>query len=142
VSVSEILAHKGREIISVSSNAAVQNAADVLAQRKVGAVLVMDDQGEPVGILSERDIVRAVSKAGAEALNDTVEKYMTRAIQYCDLCDSVDDVMVRMTKGRFRHVPVNNEGRLIGVVSIGDVVKRKIELIEQDVEYLRQYIAG
>ena len=112
----------------------------MLSTNRIGAVLIRGAGGHIAGILSERDIVRAIAEQGADALAAPVGQVMTRNVTTCGENDSIADIMERMTAGKFRHLPVLRETELIGVVSIGDVVKQRVGEIEQDAEALRGYI--
>jgi CBS domain-containing protein len=139
--VSDILKGKGTSIISVTSNQSVEKALALLAQHRIGAVLVMDAGGSIAGILSERDLVRAMSRLGKEVFDRKVGDLMTSAVVTCTSKDPVAAIEAMMTSQRFRHVPVVEEGRLIGMISIGDVVKARIEEAEAEVDALRRYIS-
>ena len=139
--VSDILKGKGSSIISVTSNQSVAEALALLAQHRIGAVLVMDAGGSIAGILSERDLVRAMSRLGKEVFDRKVGDLMTSAVVTCTSKDPVAAIEAMMTSQRFRHVPVVEEGRLIGMISIGDVVKARIEEAEAEVDALRRYIS-
>jgi CBS domain-containing protein len=138
--VSEILASKGSAVMTVAPHDSAAHAVDVMASRRIGAVLVLDVDGSVQGILSERDVVRALSMHGALALTLRVEALMTSDVIVCDPDDTIDQVMALMTTGRFRHVPVVRRGELRGLVSIGDVVKWRLEEVRHESEALRQYI--
>ena len=141
--VRHILRDKGREVVTILSDATLSEAACVLASRRIGAVVVRERDGSLAGILSERDIVRAIAQASVNALPQSVARHMTRSIATCCEDDSVDDLMEMMTRGRFRHVPVLDGGdRLIGIISIGDVVKTRIAETVQEAQSLREYIAA
>ena len=139
--VSDILKGKGTSTISVTSNQSVEEALALLAQHRIGAVLVMDAGGSIAGILSERDLVRAMSRLGKEVFDRKVGDLMTSAVVTCTSKDPVAAIEAMMTSQRFRHVPVVEEGRLIGMISIGDVVKARIEEAEAEVDALRRYIS-
>jgi len=139
--VKSILEEKGREVVTLSSSATLLEAAQVLAERRIGAGVVCNDKQALRGILSERDIVRAVAKQGAQALLSPVSRVMTTKVEVCGEEYTTDQVMEIMTKGRFRHVPVVRDGQLVGIVSIGDVVKRRIESAVREVEQIKSYIA-
>lgn len=141
MTVLRMLEQKGRDVFSVEPDNSVEQVAKILAQKKIGAALVLEG-GKVAGILSERDIVRHVAAHGAMALGQPVSKCMTKNVVSCSEHDSVDDVMEKMTQGRFRHIPVIEGDELRGLLSIGDVVKRKIELSVRDAEELKRYIAG
>jgi CBS domain-containing protein len=140
MNVKAILAAKGGDIFSIVPAADLAAAAKLLSPHRIGAVIIRGAGGRLAGILSERDIVRAVSEHGIDALSVSVSQMMTRNVTTCGENDSIADLMERMTAGKFRHMPVLRDGQLIGVVSIGDVVKQRVEEIEQDADALRDYI--
>jgi CBS domain-containing protein len=140
MNVKTILAAKGGDIVSIEPTATLAAAAKLLSTHRIGAVVILGAGGRLAGILSERDIVRAVSEFGAEALTIPVGQVMTRNVMTCGENDSIADIMERMTSGKFRHLPVLQDGKMIGVISIGDVVKERVGEIEHDAEALRDYI--
>ena len=140
MNVKAILAAKGGDIVSIEPTADLSAAAKLLSEHRIGAVVIRGAGGRLAGILSERDIVRAIAEQGADALAAAVGQVMTRNVTTCGENDSIADIMERMTAGKFRHLPVLRETELIGVVSIGDVVKQRVGEIEQDAEALRGYI--
>ena len=140
--VGHILGEKGRDIIAIGIDATLSEAACLLARKRIGAVVVRDETGGLAGILSERDVVRAVADESVNALARPVSAYMTRAVATCCEADSIEDLMEMMTIGRFRHVPVVAEDRIIGIVSIGDVVKSRIAETVQEATSLREYISA
>ena len=140
--VRHILRNKGREIVTTDGEATLSEAARLLARRRIGAVVVVDGKGTVAGILSERDIVRADADHSVAALGQSVSRHMTRAVATCSESDTVDELMETMTQGRFRHMPVVEDGRLCGIVSIGDVVKTCIEETTREAQSLREYIAA
>jgi CBS domain-containing protein len=140
--VKHILREKGREVVTIAGEAMLSEAARLLARRNIGAVIIADSQGGVAGILSERDIVRAVAMHSVAALAHSVARHMTRAVSVCSQTDNVDDLMETMTRERFRHMPVIDDGRLCGIVSIGDVVKTRIEETVREAESLREYIVA
>ncbi len=140
--VAEILKSKGGFVLSVSPQAPVADVVQTLASNRIGAVLVVAASGELMGILSERDIVRSLAENGAGTLDRTAADLMTSDVTTASPKTSVAEAMEMMTSGRFRHVPVLDEGRLVGLVSIGDVVKAKIADAEHEVDSLRSYVAG
>ena len=141
--VIEILREKGREIVALPSEATLLEAARLLAHKRIGALVVRDASGALAGILSERDVVRAMAAESASALARPVSAYMTRDVATCTENDTVDDLMEMMTIGRFRHVPVlDGDNQLCGIVSIGDVVKARIDETVREAADLRQYIAA
>ncbi|HEY1309765.1 MAG TPA: CBS domain-containing protein [Pseudolabrys sp.] len=144
MNVKSILAAKkanlGGDIVCIEPTANLAAAAQLLAARRIGAVLIRGAGGRLSGILSERDIVRALSEHGAAALELPVSQVMTRNVTTCGEDDTCASIMERMTAGKFRHMPVVAKGQLIGLVSIGDVVKQRVEEIEGESEALRDYI--
>jgi CBS domain-containing protein len=140
--VVHILRDKGRDVMTIAPEATMAEAARLLAVKRIGAVIVCDRSGALAGILSERDIVRALSQANADALAHAVSDHMTRDVATCCEADSVDDLMEQMTRGRFRHVPVVENGQLAGIISIGDVVKTRIAETVREAQTLREYIAA
>ena len=140
MTVSAILAGKGRDVVTIGGGASVTEVVSLLAVKKIGAVVVVDE-GRIAGIVSERDVVRAMAAEGAAGLSRIVSSIMTRAVVTCSEGETIDGVMSRMTRGRFRHVPVVTNGHLSGIISIGDVVKARIEQVEREAEEMRAYIA-
>ena len=141
MTVSRILALKGRDVATIAPHRSVADAVTLLAARRIGAVIVGGDDGAVLGILSERDIVRALA-AGADALLHPVSRYMTAEVVTCAPDMLIVDVMEEMTAGRFRHMPVMEGGRLAGIVSIGDVVKHRLDEMQHETQALRQYITA
>ena len=139
MTVRAILDTKGHQIESVEPDARLSVAIKTLAERKIGAVLVIS-QGRIEGILSERDIVRALAERGAGALTEPIARVMTRTQSTCTQSKSVNSVMEQMTAGKFRHVPVVENEQLVGIVSIGDVVKHRLTEMERESEALHEYI--
>ena len=139
MTVSRILALKGRDVTTITPHRSVADAIALLAARRIGAVIVGGDDGAVLGILSERDIVRALA-AGADALQHPVSRYMTAEVITCAPDMLIIDVMEEMTAGRFRHMPVMEGGRLAGIVSIGDVVKHRLDEMQHETQALREYI--
>lgn len=140
MNVRTILATKGSEVITIAPTATLEEAIAVLAKRRIGAVVVLGADQRVIGILSERDIVRALSERGASALKEPLGQTMTRVVVTCGESDSVSDLMERMTRGRFRHIPVLEQDRLIGIISIGDVVKQRLAEMARESDALRDYI--
>jgi len=141
--VSHILREKGREIVTIAGDATLSEASRLLARKRIGALIVRAADGSLAGILSERDVVRAVAEESVGALARPVQAYMTREVATCAEADTVDALMEMMTQGRFRHVPVLDErDQLIGIVSIGDVVKTRIEETVREAATLREYISA
>lgn len=141
MTVAAILAGKGREVVTTTATRTVGDAVALLARRKIGALVVVDSGDRIGGIVSERDVVRAIAASGGEALAQPISAIMTKAVVTCSEGETIDSVMGRMTRGRFRHLPVVSNGRLAGIVSIGDVVKARIEQVEREAEEMRAYIA-
>ena len=140
--VRHILHGKGRDVVAIASNATICDAAKLLKERKIGALVVMDGNGMLTGIISERDLVQAVAKGGAAALSEQVSDHMTSQPETCTEADTVERLMEVMTRGRFRHVPVlDEEMRLCGMISIGDVVKTRIAETVSEAAALRDYIS-
>jgi CBS domain-containing protein len=138
--VSTILATKGRDVVTIDPSANLSDAAQLLTERRIGAALVLGADHRVVGIISERDIVRALAERGAAALVEPVSQTMTRKVETCNESEPISNIMERMTAGKFRHVPVVAQGRLIGIVSIGDVVKHRVQQIESESAAMREYI--
>jgi CBS domain-containing protein len=142
MTVAAMLSEKGREVITTSAAASIAGAIDTLAKRRIGALVVVDDQDNIAGIISERDIVRAIAEQGERVLSSALSTVMTRAVVTCSESETINDVMTRMTRGRFRHLPVVENGQLTGIISIGDVVRARIEQVEREAEDMRAYIAA
>jgi CBS domain-containing protein len=137
-----ILDEKGRDVTTVGRETTLMDAARVLTEQKIGAVVVVDPDRHILGILSERDIVRAIAERGGEVMSQEVAGVMTRKVVQCREDSSINEVMEIMTHGRFRHLPVEVEGRLAGIISIGDVVRRRIQDVEREAEDMKAYIAS
>jgi len=140
MTVKDILAVKGGDVATVEPTADLATAAKMLAARRIGALLVLGPDRRVAGILSERDIVRAVAESGADALQQPVSSVMTRKVVSCSPIDTLNGLMELMTTGKFRHLPVLEENQLVGVISIGDVVKWRLQELEQEQAELRDYI--
>jgi CBS domain-containing protein len=141
MSVAQILSGKGRDVVTTQPHRTLLEAAQLLAEKGIGAVVVADAGRQVLGILSERDIVKAVGREGVAALEQSVSKHMTAKVFTVSEDTPVETIMETMTRGRFRHVPVIKDGRLAGLVSIGDVVKHHVNEIESEHRALRDYIA-
>ena len=139
MTVRTILDTKGHQIESVEPEAKLATAIKILSERKIGAVLVMSN-GHIEGILSERDIVRVLGERGAAVLEEPVRAVMTRKVVSCRQADTVAAIMEMMTSGKFRHLPVVEEGKVVGLISIGDIVKWRVREFEMEQEALRDYI--
>lgn len=141
--VRDILKDKGRNIVAIGDGATLAEAARTLADHRIGAVIVQALGGTLVGILSERDLVRAIAEDGSLALSRSVAAYMTRNVATCTEHDTVEGLMEMMTLGRFRHVPVlDDRHKLSGLISIGDVVKSRIAETVSEANSLRDYISA
>jgi CBS domain-containing protein len=140
--VKHILFEKGREVVTISSDATLSEAARLMARRRIGAVVVRSRDGTISGILSERDVVQAIAEESVAALAQPVARHMAQEVTSCCELDSIEELMETMTLGRVRHVPVVEDDRLIGIVSIGDVVKSRIEETVREAASLRDYIAA
>jgi CBS domain-containing protein len=141
MSLKTILAAKGGNTICIEPTADLAAAAKLLTTHRIGALVVLDAGGRLVGILSERDIVRTMANGGSAVLQLPVGQVMTRNVSTCDVNDSIGSVVDRMTKGKFRHMPVLDKDRLAGLVSIGDVLKWQIEMIRENIHQLEVSIA-
>jgi len=141
MTVAVILKHKGAKVETVRPSATVQQVSDLLASKKIGAVVVSGTGSDVIGVVSERDIVQAIAQHGARALDRSIDDIMTRDVVTCRPTDSSYELMEVMTRGRFRHVPVVEGGKLIGIVSIGDIVKRRIEDADLERVAMRDYIS-
>jgi CBS domain-containing protein len=140
--VSDILAQKGGLVFTVTPGTSVAQLSQQLSTRRIGSMLVVDGEGSVAGIVSERDLVRALASHGAKAMELEARQVMTRDVVTCDPDDSIDQVMQTMTSGRFRHLPVMRHGELLGLVSIGDVVKARLEETKYETEALKAYIVA
>jgi CBS domain-containing protein len=145
VKISDILRHKGGEVVTIAPGGSVGDMIRELATRKIGALVVMTGDADApsiAGIVSERDVVRCLHEAGPGVLDGPVSALMTAVVHTCAPGDDVDSVATAMTERRIRHIPVIEDGRLVGIVSIGDVVSSRMRQLEQDRDQLEQYITG
>lgn len=140
MNVAAILKVKGRSVATAPPEDTVETVAQKLASRKIGAIIIVGDGGHVNGIISERDIIRVVAEKGASALLRPVSEVMTKNVMTCNSSSTIDQMMSIMTQGRFRHVPVIEDGALIGIISIGDVVKHHIAEVEMEVTAMRDYL--
>jgi CBS domain-containing protein len=140
MTVSIILAGKGRDVVTVEPGASLAEAIRVLAGKRIGAALILGADRRIADIISERDIVRALAERGAAVLGEPVSQTMTRKVETCNENETVATIMERMTAGKFRHMPVVDQGRLVGVVSIGDIVKHRVHEMERESVAMRDYI--
>ncbi len=141
MNIAQILKAKGRAVATVRPDAPLTEIIGKLAQKRIGAVVVVGDNGEVVGIISERDIIRLIAEQGEAALKEPVSQAMTASVVSCQETSTIDEIMELMTQGRFRHVPVIEDGALVGIVSIGDIVKNHIAEVEMEVTAMRGYFA-
>jgi CBS domain-containing protein len=139
--VARILDDKGRDVFTTQPHRTLKEVVELLAAKGVGAAVVSDASLSVLGILSERDVVRVIARHGASALDDPVSRYMTPKVVTVTSDDTIEHVMQAMTAGRFRHLPVVDGSRLIGIISIGDVVKRHVNALDSERQALREYIA-
>ncbi len=142
MTVAAMLRHKGHEVASVSPTDKIVDVSELLSRRRIGAAVVMDAAEQLLGIVSERDIVHAIAANGARALEMTAGQLMTRALRTVSPETTVLEAMSLMTEGRFRHLPVLRHDKLVGIVSIGDVVKARMLQQDHEVDSLRAYVAG
>lgn len=142
MNVAAILKGKGRAVATARPETTLQAVTEKLTAKRIGALVIVGSSGQVAGIISERDIIRAIAENGAECLQRPVSEFMTREVVICSEADTLEELMAIMTAGRFRHIPVVEDGALVGIVSIGDVVKRKIEETEQEALALKEYIAS
>jgi CBS domain-containing protein len=140
MTVKAILSVKGTEVLTIEPTTSLAAAAKVLAERKIGALVVTGPDQRVIGIVSERDIVQELAAHGPAALDLALTEVMTRKVTTCSASDTISSVMERMTAGKFRHLPVLEQGRLAGIVSIGDVVKHRLQEMEREQSALRDYI--
>ena len=141
MNVARILKDKGRQVETASPSTDLKAIVKLLAKKKIGAVVVCDEDGQVRGIISERDIVRILADSEPATFSDPVENHMTKDVRTCVENDTIEWLMEEMTTQRFRHLPVVDGGRVIGIVSIGDVVKQRIAAAELEASSMRQYIA-
>lgn len=140
--IGQVLETKGHAVSTVPPTASVADALAALRTHNIGALVVSDDGSTPAGIISERDVVRALASDGAAMLERPVEQLMTTDLATCGRRTTVDELMRLMTDRRIRHVPVVEEGRLVGIVSIGDVVKSRIDELQEEADTLHDYLVS
>ncbi len=141
MTVARILARKGRAVTFAEPHATLRDIVDILADKHIGAIVISDASGAMLGIVSERDVVRAIAKGGPDALDDAVSHHMTKDVVEAHEDDGVIEIAQKMSNGRFRHMPVVKDGRVVGIVSTGDAIKYRLEQMERDQDALREYIA-
>ncbi len=142
MSVSHILKSKGRDVITANPQDRLRDIAQTLASKRIGAIVILSASGKIEGIVSERDVVRCLAEDGAKALDVSASKFMTKGVKTCSDGDSETELMALMTANRIRHLPVVDHGKLVGIISIGDIVKFRIEAIEREAAEMKAYIAG
>jgi CBS domain-containing protein len=140
MTVKAILSSKGSEVFTIDPTASLATAVGILSQRHIGALVVLGAEQRVIGIVSERDVVLALAARGAGALDEPLSQVMTRKVSTCTQEETVSVIMERMTTGKFRHVPVVEQERLVGIISIGDVVKHRLTEMARESEALRDYI--
>lgn len=142
MTVASILSDKGGKVLTGTPGDSLSKVSSVLANNRIGALVIVEADGKVCGIASERDVVRQIAAKGADALDQPISSCMTKKVISCAPDSTVDEVMGVMNTNKFRHLPVMKDGKLLGIISIGDVVKRKIEQTEREAADLKQYIAG
>jgi CBS domain-containing protein len=140
MNVAAILRQKGRAVTTASPDTTLSEIASKLAAKRIGAIVVVGAHGEVAGIVSERDIIRMLAMQGADCLTGPVSRVMTKQVVTCQETDTLDELMAMMTAQRFRHLPVVTDGGLVGIVSIGDVVKHHVAEVEMEATAMREYI--
>ncbi len=142
MTVKRILDEKGRKVVTIAPEMAVREATALLAEHRIGAIVVLDERQAITGLLAERDVVAAIARYGAECLDRTVAEVMCRDVHTCTEDMEIEAVMEIMNSRRARHLPVARNGRLVGIVSIGDAVRSHIRAIEHETREIKAYIAG
>lgn len=143
MTVAKILQSKGTaDVLTVAPTKSISEAAALLSEKRIGSLVVSEDGKKVLGIVSERDIVRELGRRGATCLSETVADLMTREIVTCDKSDKADEVLTKMTKGRFRHMPVVEDGEMVGLITLGDVVKYRLEEVKMEKDALEGMIMG
>jgi CBS domain-containing protein len=140
--IAHVIRDKGAVVYSLQADATLEQAAKELNLRKVGALVVVDERGGIIGVLSERDIVREVARRGSGCLGERVASAMSRDVITANPDETIDDGLARMTDRRIRHLPVIVEGKLVGIISIGDLVKHRIAAVEAESAAMQAYIAA
>ena len=142
MTIGSIIAQKGRSVTTIQPSRTLRDLIDLLAAKHIGAVIIADADGNMQGIISERDVVRAIATHGCDALDDLVTDYMTKNVVTTTEAETVISAVQKMSKGRFRHMPVIADGRIAGMVSTGDAIKYRLAQMEQEQSALREYIAS
>ncbi len=140
MTVSQVLKSKGSSVVTAAPHRTIDDIVGLLAEKRIGAVVIVGAGGEVLGILSERDVIRALAQGGAATLHDAVSKHMTSKVVTATVETTIDAAMAVMTNGRFRHLPVVESDRLVGLISIGDVVKQRLDTIEREKQSILAYI--
>ena len=140
MNIAQILKAKGRAVATARPDATLLEIVNKLAQKKIGAIVIVGDNGEVAGIISERDVIRRLGERGEQALTESVSQSMTSSVISCQETSTLDEMMEVMTQGRFRHVPVIEDGALVGIISIGDIVKHHVAEVQMEASAMRQYI--
>jgi CBS domain-containing protein len=140
MTVRTILADKGHQVVTVGPGARLADVVQLLSERRIGAMLILGVDRRIVGMITERDIVRALAEGGAGVLDEPVSRTMTRKVETCNESETICSIMERMTIGKFRHLPVIDQDRLVGIVSIGDVVKHRLNAMERESAVMHNYI--
>jgi len=141
VNIAQLLKAKGRAVTTARPDVKMLDVVTSLATKRIGAIVIVGEKGELAGIISERDVIHALAETGEAILKDPVSKHMTADVVSCQEATTIDEMMELMTQGRFRHVPVIEDGALVGLISIGDVVKNHIAEVEMEVTAMRGYFA-
>lgn len=142
VSIASILDRKGRDVTTATPTQTVAEAVAALRERDIGALVVVDDAGQVIGIVSERDVVRRIAQVGTDVLDLQLEDVMTAPVHTCTPSATIDELMEEMTERRIRHLPVCEGDHLVGIVSIGDVVKERFEELREQTRQLEDYVSG
>lgn len=142
MTVSALLKNKDQKIITISRTKTLQDVCNILAENRIGAIIVCSDSGTVEGIISERDVVKAIGQSGSKILVQNVEQHMTPNPITCSALETINQIMAKMTNGRFRHMPVMEGEKLVAVISIGDIVKARMEAMEQEAKAMQEYIGG
>ena len=142
MNIAQLLKAKGRAVTTARPNVKMLDIITSLATKRIGAIVIVGEKGELAGIISERDVIQALAKSGDGIFNDTASEHMTRDVVTCQESTTIDEMMELMTQGRFRHVPVVEDGALVGIISIGDVVRSIIEDQEVHIQELTDYITS
>lgn len=141
MSVEQMLSDKGRQIFTAKADATIEDITKMLSEKRIGAALIVDDKGKLTGIATERDIIRKLAKDGVGSFGDAISTCMTKKVVSCSSTDSLNGIMSMMDKGRFRHVPVIDDGELRGIISVTDVVTYRMAQVTREAEDLKRYIS-